>query len=92
LLHDHHASKPQIINSNEQSHYRKATKKRSKKADKQKKVWDGNLNYRIAYNKSLFLIERLNYAHWTTALETGFEGFISVRTSTIPKDLATWLL
>jgi len=25
-------------------------------------------------------------------METGFGGFLSVRTSTIPKDLATWLL
>ncbi|KAJ8434394.1 hypothetical protein Cgig2_014241 [Carnegiea gigantea] len=46
----------------------------------------------MACNKLLFLIERLNYEQWTAAMEIGFGGFLSVRTSTIPKDLATWLL
>ncbi|KAJ8426863.1 hypothetical protein Cgig2_008658 [Carnegiea gigantea] len=46
----------------------------------------------MACNKLLFLIERLDYEQWTAAMETGFGGFLSVRTSTIPKDLATWLL
>ncbi|KAJ8446933.1 hypothetical protein Cgig2_026431 [Carnegiea gigantea] len=46
----------------------------------------------MACNKLLFLIERLDYEQWTPAMETGFGGFLSVRTSTIPKDLATWLL
>ncbi|KAJ8435402.1 hypothetical protein Cgig2_009653 [Carnegiea gigantea] len=46
----------------------------------------------MACNKLLFLIERLDYEQWIAAMETGFGGFLSVRTSTIPKDLATWLL
>ncbi|KAJ8451709.1 hypothetical protein Cgig2_018343 [Carnegiea gigantea] len=46
----------------------------------------------MACNKLLFLIERLDYEQWTAAMETDFGGFLSVRTSTIPKDLATWLL
>ncbi|KAJ8426040.1 hypothetical protein Cgig2_021398 [Carnegiea gigantea] len=43
-------------------------------------------------NKLLFLIERLDYEQWIAIMETSFGGFLSVRTLTIPKDLATWLL
>jgi len=70
----------------------KGTKKYSKTADKQNKVWDDNLNLRMACNKLLFLIERLDYVQWTIVMETRFGGFLSIRTSIIPKDLATWLL
>ena len=66
--------------------------KHSKKAEKQIKVWDVNLKHRMACNKLLFLIKRLDYPRWIAVTETGFGGFLSVRKSTIPKDLATWLL
>ena len=46
----------------------------------------------MACNELFFLIERLDYEQWTTAMEMDFGGFLSVRTSTIAKDLATWLL
>ncbi|KAJ8422749.1 LOW QUALITY PROTEIN: hypothetical protein Cgig2_015659 [Carnegiea gigantea] len=42
-------------------------------------------------NKFLFLIKRLDYVQSTAAVEIGVGGFISVGTSTIPKDRATWL-
>ena len=89
--HDHCASKLSR-NSNEQSHYRKAVENHSEKDDTQNKLWDGNLNHRTVCNKLLILIERLDYEQRTAVMETCFGGFLSVRTSTIPKDLATWLL
>ncbi|KAJ8439024.1 LOW QUALITY PROTEIN: hypothetical protein Cgig2_028470 [Carnegiea gigantea] len=46
----------------------------------------------MACNKLLLLIERLDYEQWTAAMETSFRGFLSIRTSTIPKDLARLLL
>ncbi|KAJ8423136.1 hypothetical protein Cgig2_011757 [Carnegiea gigantea] len=46
----------------------------------------------MACNKLLFLIKRLDYEQWIAAMETSFGGFLSVRTSTISKDLTTWLL
>ena len=35
--------------------------KHSRKAEKQNKVWDGNLKHRMACNKLLFLIKKLGY-------------------------------
>ncbi|KAJ8435900.1 hypothetical protein Cgig2_010257 [Carnegiea gigantea] len=46
----------------------------------------------MACNKLLFPIEMLDCEQWTATMETSFRGFLSGITSTIPKDLARWLL
>ena len=56
------------------------------------KIKFGILKHRMACNNLFFLIKRLDYPQWIAAMETGFGGILSVRTSTIPKNLATWLI
>jgi len=40
----------------------------------------------------MHLVERLDYEQWSSIMESGFGGFLPVRTSCILKQLARWLL
>ncbi|KAJ8438360.1 hypothetical protein Cgig2_015287 [Carnegiea gigantea] len=56
------------------------------------KSWSGILRHRMAVKVLMHLVDRLDYEQWSAIMETGFGGFLAVRTSRIPKQLAHWLL
>jgi len=54
--------------------------------------WRGLLHHRMATGGLVTLIKILNYDQWSSIMDCAFSGLLAIRTKSIPKATARWLL